>query len=224
MKKNFLLVKCRLICCSTTLLLSITAQGNQLPSPSPIVLSKIKPMLNSDRIEYFFGSYGTEPLETHSNMQKKVRVTNLYSTHKNQKVMRTLAVVDFVNPIPPPLALAHQKIQNGESIGIALRNDNWTISKESIYFGEVSLKPNTLQLMAENNITTAAIYTYKLRVKSNTHPNAIDYCKITEIYSPQYLTSAWLKALYKNDYSQHNILTPEIAKLTSKITAYIRTP
>lgn len=221
MKEKNLLQKCKLICSSTALLLSLTIQANPLPSPSTSVVSTIKPMLNSDRIEYFFGSYGVARLQPDSNKLKKTRIANLYSTHDNQKIMRTLAIVDFVEPMLEPLALAHQKIQNGESIGIALRNDNWSIIKEPIYFGEATLKPNVLQLMFEKNNTKGAIYIYKLSVKNNTHTNPIGYCNIIEIYSPQYLTSVWLKEIYKDDFPQYNTLTPEITEIIKNMSPYI---
>ena len=75
--------------------------------------------------------------------------------------------------------------------------------------------------MFQNTNTKAAIYIYKLSVKNNAYPDAIAYCNIIEIYSPQYLTSAWLKKIYKNDFSQYNALTPEITEIINNMSSYI---
>lgn len=56
----------------------------------------LKPKLNSDRIEYFFGNYGVDTLEIHSNVFPFSRIANLHSVHDGKKVMRTWQSLIFV--------------------------------------------------------------------------------------------------------------------------------
>lgn len=188
------------------IIFSNIAYANPLPEPTEEQVAIIKPMLNSDRIDYFFGSYGVETLLNCNEALQQARISNLHSVHGKHKIMRTLAVVDFITPIPPDLITAHNQIQRGGSIGSVLREEGWTLKKVATYFGEIELTAAMLQMMSERQNTKGAIYIYQLQVQRQENTNPKTYCHIIEIYSPQYLTTPWLKALYGMDYSQNTKL------------------
>lgn len=163
-------------------------------------VEKLKPMLNSERIESIFGNYGIEPYKLCTNYFPQARISNIYSIHSNQKIMRSLAIVDFKQPISPALIAAHNKIIDGASIGRTLRNAGWSIIKKPIYFGEIPLSGKVLKAMNETVPKNAALYIYQLTVMNKEFTDPIPYCRVIEIYSPQYLTQDWIKALYDKEY------------------------
>ena len=130
------------------------------PEIQPKVVEFLKPKLNSDRIEYFFGSYGVDPLEIASPAFPSSRISNLYSIHQGKKIMRTLAVVDFFQPVHPDLTDVHHEILEGKSVGIALREEGWNIKKSPVYFGMAMLSPGVMDWMDENCVDQAALHVY----------------------------------------------------------------
>lgn len=184
------------------------------PEVQECVVELLKTKLNSDRIEYFFGSYGVEKIEIDSSAFPGSRITNLYSLHEGKKVMRTLAVVDFFKPVHEELKEVHRQINDGKSIGIALRDGGWTIQKKPVYFGEIALSPTVMAWMDEHQ-EQAAVHVYRLEV-SNSH-SSIPYCTIIEVHSPQYLDTAWLKAFYP-EYGTYSENTDESSELLYKLS------
>jgi hypothetical protein len=184
----------------------IMLSATSLPSPNDKTATALKPKLNSERIEHFFGNYGVETINACGDIFPDSRISNLYSTHDKQKIMRTFAVVDYVSPIPELLRTVHdQKILSGESIGRALKEAGWEILKTPIYFGEISLSAPVMKWMHEAKRSKGTAYIYQLSVYNKEHPNYISYCTISEIYSPQYLTKEWMKALYGDEeYFEHD--------------------
>jgi hypothetical protein len=192
--------------------------GTSFASPEiqPNVVELLKPKLNSDRIEYFFGSYGVDPLDIDSLAFPFSRIANLHSLNHGKKIMRTLAVVDYFQPQNPSLCTVHREIVAGKSIGIALREDGWTIHKNAVYFGSISLSPNVMEWMDENNVAEGAAHFYRLEVsKANQEP--IPYCTILEIHSPQYLTQEWLQALYADQYALFSQESKESSELIARL-------
>lgn len=160
-------------------------------------VATLGPMLNSERIAYLFGSYGIDVLEGCPAVLPQSRVSNLYSTHNNIKIMRTLAMVNFEKEINPALLTAHQKIQAGASLGSTLKEMGWKVIKEPVYLGEIDLSPSVMQYMQETSKTKAAIHIYELKVShANTPQQIIPYCTIIEVHSPQYINLQNLTMLY----------------------------
>lgn len=184
----------------------IMLTATSLPSPNDKTATTLKQKLNSERIEHFFGNYGVEIINSCNDIFPDSRISNLYSTHDKQKIMRTFAVVDYVSPIPEPLRVVHdQKILSGESIGRSLKKAGWEILKTPIYFGEINLSEPAMKWMHEAKRSKGTVYIYQLSVYNKENPNYISYCTISEIYSPQYLTKEWMKALYgKDEYFEHD--------------------
>lgn len=185
--------------------------------PDEKTVEALKPKLNSDRIALFFGNYGIEQLKACSTSFAGSRISNLYSTHDGVKIMRTLAIVDYANPVDPLLKESHEKILSGTSIGIALRDAGWELVKKPIYFGQKSLSPNVMKWMHENKQSSGAIHIYQLEVKNADHPALIPYCTIIEVHSPQYLTNDWLKALNSKDYFEYQTENPNVKNLLMRL-------
>lgn len=186
------------------------------------VVDALKPKLNSDRIEYFFGSYGVDVLDIQSTAFPDSRFSNLYSIHNGKKIMRTLAVVDFYQPASPELSKAHQDIMEGKSIGIALRDNGWTIHKKPVYFSSIPLTPAVMAWMDEPNVAQAALHIYRLDVSGNGISDPIPYCTIIEVHSPQYLSVEWLKALYPDQFQAFSVQSKEAAALACRLTALLQ--
>ena len=95
--------------------------------------AEVTPTLNSDAIEAAFGSYGVEVIDQGLG----TRVANLFSGRDTEKVCRTLAVTEFVQPINPELLASHQEILDGNSIGATLRSAGFTINKKLLIKTEI---------------------------------------------------------------------------------------
>lgn len=185
--------------------------------PDDKTIALLKPKLNSDRIAYFFGSFGVEQIPICATIFPDDRISNLYSIHDGTKIMRTLAIVDFSKSIPSFLMPTHQRILEGVSIGIALRDAGWEIVKKPLYFGEMNLSSPVLKRMHEKKSLKGAVHIYELEVKNGVHPELIRYCTIVEIHSPQYLTLTWLQALYDKEYPFHHQTNPHIHELLNRV-------
>lgn len=194
------------------------------PEISKDVVEHLTPKLNSDRIAYFFGSYGVEPIEFRDSPFGECRIANLYSLDGNEKIMRTLAIVDFKQPVHDELKEVHQEIVQGQSIGIALKKAGWNVEKLPVYFGSVELSPALQAWMHETSCNIAAIHVYKLSVSNENSKGLLPYCTIIEVHSPQYLDEKWLQALYpdqypyfKENFDQINVLRCLIDRFPKKI-------
>lgn len=194
-----------------------TGTSQASPPIKQETVDTLKPKLNSDRIDYFFGSYGVDVLDIQSNAFPGSRFSNLYSILNNKKIMRTLAVVDFYQPASPELSKAHQDITGGKSIGIALRDNGWTIHKKPVYFGSIPLTPALMAWMDEPNAGQAALHIYRLDVSGNGQSESIPYCTIIEVHSPQYLSIEWLQALYPDQFQTFSVQSKEAAALACRL-------
>ncbi len=197
------------------LLIKLIAANALMPDEKTV--EALKPKLNSERIAYFFGNYHIEQLNVCSSVFPESRISNLYSSHDGVKIMRTLAIVNYVTPINPFLKTSHTKILAGTSIGIALRDAGWEVIKKPIYFGEIALSANVMKWMHEKTRSTGTIHIYQLEVKNDEHPTLIPYCTIIEIHSPQYLTNSWLKALNSKDFIEYQTANSNVNKLLPRI-------
>ncbi len=179
------------------------------------------PKLNSDRIAHFFGSYGVETIPMTSSPFGECRVANLYSKDGEDKIMRTLAIVDFKQPVHESLQQVHKDIIAGKSVGIALRDDGWKIDKVPVYFGSVDLSPALKAWMHENKDDRAAVHIYQLNVSKESSKEQLHYCTIIEVHSPQYLDEKWLQALYADQFADHQGSTKEVDGLISSLNTLI---
>ncbi len=158
---------------------------------------ELRPLLNSERIERIFGSYGIEVLES-----EPIRVSNLYSQENGKQVCRTFAIVDFSDSIPETLSAPYREIRKGGSLGATLKNAGWEIEKRHEFFGEAKAGKrfrDLAQLESDAGDTRYAIHIYTLWAKRDEqrHP----FSTIAEIHHPQYLELEDLKGIYETDLS-----------------------
>ena len=147
-------------------------------------------LLNSERIEQRFGSYGIEVLESGA----AYRVSNLYSLEGAQKICRTFAVVRYPETVAPEFALEHQRILAGGSIGAVFSAAGWRVEKRHLYFGTLTATRRVAELMGIVAGTALATHVYVLDVVKDDH--RFQYAAIVEIHHPDYLRAADLPAIY----------------------------
>ena len=153
-------------------------------------------LLNSDRIEQRFGSYGIEVLQ----QDDRVRRSSLYSVDDGVRTCRTYAVVEYHAPLATELASAHAAIVAGDSIGATLRMAGWEISKETLYVGHVQLPDashGVARLMRLDGGATLGLHAYRLRLDKD--QMTVWYATIIEAHHPDYMSEADLIRLFADD-------------------------
>jgi len=166
-------------------------------------------LLNSDRIEQRFGSYGIEVIEQNSS----VRRSNLYTTEGTVRTCRTYAVVKFVDSTLTDITTAHQVVLAGESIGTTFSTAGWHIEKETLYIGEVRIddpQQPIAQLMRLDTPANLGVHAYRLMLEKESR--SIHYATIIETHHPDYLVETDLLELYPADTNLQPT-TNEIAAL-----------
>ena len=158
-------------------------------------IEELRPLLNSERIEACFGSYGVEVLCQDGGW----RVSSLYSFGKaGTRVTRTLAVTHFREQVPADLDSVLKLIRDGASIGATLKANGWAVSKSGLYIGEVPMPDDFRQMINTDTedpaeASTAAVFVYDL----SAHRNGVDaqIATIAEMYDPRYLTLSSLEKI-----------------------------
>jgi hypothetical protein len=147
-------------------------------------------LLNSQRIEQTFGSYGIAVLESAAG----IRVSNLYSTNGTRDVCRTFAVVRYPPIVEPAFAAEHAAILAGGSIGAAFAAAGWDVAKLHGYYGEVKAQGRAAELMSVQAGTRLAAHVYALDVIKD--GARFRYATMVEIHHPEYLTVDDLRTIY----------------------------
>ncbi len=152
-----------------------------------------QPLLNSERIEETFGSYGVDVLQS----SEEGRVSSLYSVSGNDKITRTFAVVKFSGPTRRAFADEHSQVAAGQSLGAVFKSAGWEIGKISYFVGEMEI-PAKYGLLAElmqiglPQFLAAHVYQFVIRKDDRSY----DYATIAELHHPDYLSAADLEAVY----------------------------
>jgi hypothetical protein len=153
-----------------------------------------QPLLNSERIEHRFGSYGVELLEAGSTH----RASLLYSLDAaGGRIGRTLALVRFADPLPAGLAQQHVEILAGGSIGAVFRKAGWDVRKTNLELGtfsagaDATLLQNRMQIRVPRDL---AMHIYRFTAVKG--EQRLNYATIVEIHHPDYLSTGQLEALY----------------------------
>jgi hypothetical protein len=147
-------------------------------------------LLNSERIEAKFGSYGIELVEKTESR----RVSNLYSVAGGQRICRTFAIVSYPRLIDPRVSKEHAAIVAGGSIGAVFVAAGWEVRKTHLSYREVPASPGLASLMHIEVGAPLAMDIYVLAVTKGRE--TIEYATLVEIHHPDYLTSADLPAIY----------------------------
>ncbi|WP_299530189.1 hypothetical protein [Ulvibacterium sp.] len=152
-------------------------------------------LLNSERIKLKFGSYNIQVLTKNS----KLRVSDLYSLHGDQKITRTFAVVSYPGIIDSMFLKEHTKILEGHSIGRVFKQGQWKIEKKSLFLGEIMPSPDYMGIykrMGNIDPSKLAIYAYGFTIKKDNRN--YQYATISEVYHPDYLTLNDLKKMIED--------------------------
>jgi hypothetical protein len=147
-------------------------------------------LLNSERIEQRFGSYGLDVLA----QDAAVRVSSLYSTHEGVATCRTFAIVRYPTHIDPLLGEAHAAIVAGGSIGAVFTAQGWQVRKTHLHYGALQATGTLAGLMRVAPGTRLAAHVYVLDVVKS--ERALEYAALVEIHHPDYLQAADLELIY----------------------------
>lgn len=147
-------------------------------------------ILNSERIEQTFGSYGIDVLYS----DEKVRLSNLYSVHDGRHITRTLAIVRYPDEIDPAFAAVHAAILQGGSIGATFKAAGWEVMKDYHQYFRSYLSPLLAEAMDVPVDTPMASHAYDLEIMRG--DQRFDYALIVEIHHPDYLKEQDLVEIY----------------------------
>jgi hypothetical protein len=151
------------------------------------------PLLNSDRVQAVFGSYGVAVLQ--ENEQR--RVSSLYSETGDRPVTRTYAVVEYLGEPRPEYQKTHEAIVAGASIGASFRRAGWEIRKQHLFIGELDVPASYAvlgELMQLSLPESLAVHQY-LFVISNEN-RSFSYARITEVHHPEFADIRQLRQWY----------------------------
>lgn len=157
-------------------------------------------LLNSERIQQRFGSYGVEVLQQDDG----VRRSNLYSVDNGVRVCRTYALVKFIVPVNAELSATHKAVVGGQSIGTSFSTAGWRIRKETIFVGSMRLpgpQHAIARLMHLDDAASLGLHAYRLILRKGAQ--TVYYATIIESHHPHYITETELSELYAEAMSAH---------------------
>jgi hypothetical protein len=147
-------------------------------------------LLNSERIEAAFGSYGVEVLE----QDDRVRVSNLFSLAGEERTCRTFAVVRYAPSMDPIVGSEHAAIVAGGSIGAVFSAQGWEVRKTHLSYSQREASPRLASLMRVAVGTPLAEHVYALDVVKD--GRVVEYAALVEIHHPVYLDVKDLAEIY----------------------------
>ena len=160
-------------------------------------------LLNSERIEQRFGSYGITVLSNDAGLRR----SNLYSIENGVKTCRTYAIVQFPQNHDQHYAREHQEVLKGGSLGAVFRANGWHIEKQTVHIGSLATRANDstlntlMQIQPDHGV---ALHVYRLLVSKN--GDTFRYATIAEAHHPEYLTTSDLQSIFT--FQPDNALAP----------------
>jgi hypothetical protein len=153
-------------------------------------------LLNSERIERRFGSYGVDVLASEAGLRR----SSLYSTENGQRTCRTYSIVRFTDHPDDSYGHEHTKVLAGNSLGQVFRSHGWSIHKQTLHIGALEIdgsESDVCQLMRLHDARTLALHVYQLLLVKNTR--VFEYAAIIEAHHPDHLSPSDLLAIYHYD-------------------------
>jgi len=153
-------------------------------------------LLNSERIQRRFGSYGIDVLAS----ERGLRRSSLYSMNDGKVTCRTYAVVRFADQLDDRYGDEHKEVLAGNSIGATFRSHGWDLHKQTMHIGTLALPGQDSgigSLMRLDGAHELALHVYQLLLVKD--DQVFDYAMIIEAHHPDYLTSSELHSLYEYD-------------------------
>lgn len=156
-------------------------------------------LLNSERIEQQFGSYGNDVLASEAGSRR----SSLYSLEEGQRVCRTYAVVRFADDPDASYGPEHSKVLAGNSLGEVFKANGWAIHKQTLHIGSFSIESSVSEislLMKLADSDTLALHIYQLLLARD--DRVFEYATIIEAHHPAYLSQGDLLNNYHYDDSE----------------------
>ena len=152
-------------------------------------------LLNSERIENRFGSYGIDVLASEAGLRR----SSLYSVEDGAKTCRTYAIVRFVDNPDSSFGAEHAEVLAGNSLGEVFKQNAWHIQKQTVHIGSLELPADTpvSELMHLEQETTLALHVYQLLLARG--EQVFEYAMIIEVHHPEYLSESDLLEIYSYD-------------------------
>jgi hypothetical protein len=169
-------------------------------------------LLNSERIEHRFGSYGIEVLASEAGLRR----SGLLSYDGDTATCRTYAVVQFSDQLDERYDDAHSRVLAGDSIGATFKEDGWDIRKHTLYIGTVRLPDTPTEVGRLMRLTGAhdlALHVYELVIARD--DIEFEYAVIMEAHHPEYLVEKDLLETF--DYDDAAALPAADLKLLSDL-------
>jgi hypothetical protein len=170
-------------------------------------------VLNSERIERRFGSYGINDLASEAGLRR----SSLCSYDGDTATCRTYAIVQFEEQLDDRYNDEHSKILAGDSIGATFKESGWNIRKNTLFVGTIRL-PDTRteigKLMKLSGAHDLALHVYQLVLVRQ--DSALEYATILETHHPEYLSEDALCEIFEYD-SEHSLPASDLAQLASLI-------
>jgi len=172
-------------------------------------------LLNSQRIEQQFGSYGIDVLASEAGLRR----SSLYSVENGERICRTYAVVRFTDNPDTSYSPEHAKVLAGNSLGEVFKANDWAIHKQTLHIGSFEIdEPGSEigRLMRLGETRTLALHIYQLLLAKD--EQVFEYATIIEAHHPDYLTQANLLDIYHYDDSE-SLTAESLANLIALISA-----
>ncbi len=153
-------------------------------------------ILNSERIERRFGSYGIDVLASEAGLRR----SSLFSYDGDHTTCRTYAVVQFAEKAGTSCDDAHSRVLAGDSIGETFKEDGWDIRKNTLYVGTIGLpdgRTEIRELMHLSGAHDLALHIYQLVLVRDV--DELEYATILEAHHPEYLTEKDLRDIFVHE-------------------------
>ena len=164
-------------------------------------------MLNSERIEQTFGSYGIDVWYSDA----RVRLSNLYSLHDGRRIMRSFAIVGYPETVTEAFASEHRAILAGGSIGTTFKAGGWEVLKTGHQYFAVAAEPMLSAAMQIDTGTSLATHAYRLEIVNG--DRRFVYAWIIELHHPDYLQFDDLPPIYGPPAPASEALTAAVHEL-----------
>jgi hypothetical protein len=156
-------------------------------------------LLNSERIEQQFGSYGIDVLASEAGLRR----SSLYSAEDREHICRTYAIVRFKEDMDSSYGPEHSKVLAGNSLGEVFKANGWSMHKQTLHIGSFEIDRSASeihQLMQFAAGQRLALHVYQLLLAKD--EQIFEYATIVEAHHPDYLTRSGLLDIYHYDDSE----------------------
>ena len=171
-------------------------------------------LLNSERIEQRFGSYGIDVLASEAGLRR----SSLYSTEGGVRICRTYAIVSFNEDQDSSYGAEHAKVLEGNSLGEVFKANGWSMHKQTLHIGSFEIDQSASeisQLMQLTDNSVLALHVYQLLLAKD--EQIFEYATIAEAHHPNYLSQSDLLDIYHYDDSE-SLSAESLAQLIDLLT------